>query len=77
MLEVNFSWSEFFTMDPVMTGAYVLVGGVGLVCIGAGWLESRLLSGPFAYVSKTINGLLNIGLPVSYAIMLIRLFAGF
>ncbi|RDY88561.1 hypothetical protein [Bacillus amyloliquefaciens] len=72
MLGNNFSWSGILTMEPTMVGAYVLVGGVGLLCIGSGWLESKLFDGRFSYVSNALTGLLNIGLPVAYLSFLIR-----
>ncbi|MFG6315997.1 hypothetical protein SM193_09230 [Bacillus velezensis] len=63
-------------MEPVMLGAYVLVGGVGLVCIGAAWMESKMWGGPFEYVATFVNGLLKIGLPASYFFLLLRFVMG-
>ncbi|MGG3623880.1 hypothetical protein ABES25_10045 [Bacillus gobiensis] len=77
MLGVNFSWKEVVHMSPEMLGAYVLVGGVGLVCIGAGYLEKRISGGRLGYISGAVNGLLNLALPVSYVFMLLRFFSGF
>ncbi|MFD5978695.1 hypothetical protein ACFWFO_01655 [Bacillus subtilis] len=64
----------FFDMTPEVVGLYVLVGGAGLVCIGAAWLEGRLFGGKFSYIADALNGLLKIGLPVGYFALLLRFF---
>ncbi|MGG0778155.1 hypothetical protein ABE060_23545 [Bacillus rugosus] len=51
---------------------YALVGGAGLVCIGAAWLEGRLFGGKFSYIGDAVNGLLRFVLPAGYAVLLLR-----
>ncbi|MEC1625408.1 hypothetical protein P9E08_08450 [Bacillus mojavensis] len=51
---------------------YALVGGAGLACIGAAWLEGRLFGGKFSYIGDAVNGLLRFVLPAGYAVLLLR-----
>lgn len=76
MMGINFSWSSVLTMEPVMLGAYALVGGAGLVCIAAAWMESKVWGGPFEHIATLVNGVLKIGLPASYFVLLIRFLTG-
>lgn len=69
---VDFSGSSFLAMSPAMIGAYVLVGGVGAVCILSGVLERRLFGGSFAFVYDWLNIALKIGLPIAYVAFLLR-----
>ncbi|MCY7794066.1 hypothetical protein MOB54_02340 [Bacillus spizizenii] len=68
----GFTATGFFDMSPEVVGLYALVGGAGLVCIGAAWLEGRLFGGKFSYIGDAVNGLLRFVLPAGYAVLLLR-----
>lgn len=68
----GFTAAGFFDMSPEMVGLYALVGGAGLACIAAAWLEGRLFGGKFSYIGDAVNGLLKFALPAGYAVLLLR-----
>jgi len=67
---------SLFDLSPSMTIGYVLVAGVGIVCISASFLERKLFGGSHAYIFEWIDRLLKIGLPVAYITIVWRLFSG-
>ncbi|MBO1515664.1 hypothetical protein [Metabacillus bambusae] len=69
---VGVSTSSFLSMSPAMIGAYVLVGGVGVVCILSGVLERKLFGGSFSFVYDWINIGLKIGMPLAFVALLLR-----